>query len=427
MSYTVEDINTCTKKLVFNFESVDLTNQIDEALKKKQKTTSLKGFRKGKAPLSMIKELYGPQVENEALYTFVSQEFYTAIQKEGIKAVGYPQFANTEFKKETNDVNFEATVEIIPEINVGDYKAYEFKKDDTTVNDEDVDNLIKRYLDPKSEMTEITEEVALENGHFAVFDFEGEKEDGEKPENMQGKEFLLEIGSGQFIPGFEEGMIGLKKGDKKTIDVTFPAEYHEETLRGAKVKFHVELHEIKEKKLPELNDELAKEFGFESVEDMKTKTRERFEYQKVREANEKLHQAILEKFVADNNFDIPKALVDEQKKSIIRDVTGNLKQQGFNDDMIKTYFDKWQDDVETKAEFQVKSGLILDSLAKKYNVEASEADLEEKIKEMADQSGMKVDQVKDFYLKNDNVKKNMMYAIREEKTFEKIKEEVKIA
>lgn len=426
MSYTVVDVNECTKKLVFSFESVDLTTQIERALKRKQKDTSLKGFRKGKAPLSMIKEMYGPQLENEALYTFVSQEFYTAIQKEGIKAVGYPQFANTEFKKETNDVNFEATVEIIPEIALADYSKYEFSKEDTNVNDEEVDNLIKRYLDPKSEMVEIKENVTLAKDHFAVFDFEGEKEDGTKPENMKGKEFLLQIGSGQFIPGFEDGMIGLKKGESKTIDLTFPAEYHEESLRNAKVKFHVTLNEIKEKKIPELNDELAKEFGFESVADMTAKTRERFEFQKNREASEKLHQAILEKFVADNKFDIPSALIDEQKKAIIKDVSANLKQQGFNDDMIRTYFDKWQDDVNTKAEFQVKSGLILDTLAKKYNVEATDADLDEKINEMAVQSGMEPAQVKEFYLKNENVKRNIMYAIREEKTFEKVKADMKI-
>jgi trigger factor len=427
MSYSVEDVNSCTKKFVFKFEAVDLTTQIEVALKSKQKDSNLKGFRKGKAPLTMIKEMYGPQVENEALYTFVSQEFYSAIQKEGIKAVGYPQFSNTDFEKESNNVNFEATVEVIPAITLGDYSKYEFKKDDTKVSDSEVDDLIKKYLEPKSEMVEVTENVALENGHHAVFDFIGEKEDGEKPENMAGKEFLLEIGSGQFIPGFEEGMIGLKKGDKKVIDLTFPENYHEEALKNEKVKFHVELLEIKEKKMPNLDDELAKEFDFSSVEDMKTKTRERFEYQKDREASEKLHQAILEKFVADNAFEIPKTLIDEQKKSIVKDVAGNLKQQGFTDEMVKTYFEKWEGDVDTKASFQVKSGLILDTLAKKHEIESTEADLEDKFKEMAEQSAMEIEQVKEYYLKNANVKSNMMYAIREEKTFEKIKSEMKIS
>ena len=130
--------------------------------------------------------------------------------------------------------------------------------------------LVDRYMGPKAEMTEIKDDaVKIENGHFAVFNFEGEKEDGSKPDNMKAEEFLLEIGSGQFIPGFEDQMIGLKKGEKKTLELTFPVDYHEEDLREAKVKFHVEILELKEKKTPELDDELAKEFGFESVDDFK--------------------------------------------------------------------------------------------------------------------------------------------------------------
>jgi trigger factor len=427
MSYVVEELNGCTKKLVFNFESVDLSKQIDSALKNKQKSSNLKGFRKGKAPLDMIRKMYGPQVENEALYSFVSQEFYQAIQKEGIKAVGFPTFSNTNYEKEADKVAFEATVEFIPDLEIKDYSSYSFSKEDAAVSDEDVDNLIKRYLESKAEMKEITEDIAIENGHHVVFNFEGEKEDGERPENMKGNEFLLEIGSGQFIPGFEEGMIGLKKNDKKTIDVTFPAEYHEPTLQNAKVKFHVEVLELKNKAYPELTDELAKEFGFESVEDLKTKTRENLETQKTREVAEKLNQQILEKLVSENTFDVPKALIDEQKKSIMNDVSNNLKQQGFNDEMVQAYFEKWTDDVDTKAEFQVKSGLILDTLAKKHGIEASDKDLDAKIDEMAAQSGMPVDQIKQYYLGNENVKRNMMYAIREEKTFGKIIEEMKVS
>lgn len=426
MSYTVQEVNGCTRKLSFEFNSVDLSSQINDALKKKQKTVNLKGFRKGKAPLSMIQQVYGAQVENEALYSFLSQEFYSAIQKEGIKAVGYPTFGNTNYESEKNRVEFEATVEIIPEIKLADYSKYEFKKDSTEVSKDDVESTIARYLESKAEMTESKKDT-LEKGLFAVFNFEGEMEDGTRPENMKGNEYLLEIGSNQFIPGFEDSMIGIKKGEKKTIDLTFPADYHEASLQNAKVKFHVELLEIKEKNLPELNDELAKEFQFESAEDMKTKTEKRLIAQKEREASEKLHQAILEKFIADSTFDIPKVLVEDQKRAIINDLSQNLKQQGFNDEMLKMYFDKWTEDVDQKAEFQVRSGLILDTLAKKYAVESTDADMDAKLAEMAEQSGMDVEQIKSFYLKNDNIKKNMMYAIREEKTFSALINDIKVS
>lgn len=426
MSYTIEDVNGCTKKLVFNFDGVDLTSQVESVLKEKQKSANLKGFRKGKAPMGMVKQVYGPQAENDALYRFVSEEFYKALQEEKLNAVGYPNFGNTKFE-EGKKVSFEATVEIFPEFELADYSKYEFKKEDDSVTDKDLQDLEKRYLEPKAEMVELKDDSAkLENGMFAVFNFEGEKEDGEKPDNMKADEFLLEIGSGQFIPGFEEGMIGLKKGDKKTIDVTFPADYHEESLKNAKVKFHVDLLEIKEKKQPELTDELAKEFGFESVEDFKAKNKERLVSSKKREVQAKLQEEILKKLIEDNKFDVPSALINSQKQSVQEELANNLKSQGFNDEMVKTYFEKWDGDVVSKAEFQVRSGLILDKLSKKYAVEATDADLDAKIDEMASQSGMDKEQISQYYKSNDQIKQNIMYAIREEKTFDKLISEIKL-
>jgi trigger factor len=426
MSYTIENINGCTKKIVFNFDDVDLSTQIQESLKEKQKSANLKGFRKGKAPLAMIEKMYGPQVENDALYRFVSQEFYKAVQEEDLRAVGYPSFANTKFE-EGKKVSFEATVEIFPEFEIKDYSSYEFTKDDESVTDADFDEMKNRYLAPKSEMVEVTDDAAtLENGKFAVFNFEGETPDGERPDNMKAQEFLLEIGSGQFIPGFEEQMVGLKKGDKKTLEVTFPADYHEEKLRDANCKFDVEVLEIKERKVPELNDELAKEFGFESVEDFNTKNKTRLEAQKKKEVQSKLQQEVLEKLVSENAFDVPSALIEQQKQGVQQDLANNLKQQGFDDNMVKTYFEKWDDDVTQRAEFQVRSGLILDKLSKKYEVEASDSDLDAKIQEMADASGMELEQLSGYYKSNEQIKQNLMYAIREEKTFEKLLSEMKV-
>lgn len=420
MSYTVQDLNGCTKKLVFDFPQVDLSRQIQEALVEKQKSANLKGFRKGKAPLDMVKKLFGPQLESDALYRFVSEEFYNAIKKENIRAIGNPTFGNTKFEG-GNKVAFEATVEIIPEFELKDFSKYTFKRESETVTDEDVETVKKQYLSSKAEQVEVTDEkAALKKGQFAVLNFEGEKADGTKPDNMKATEFMLEIGSGQFIPGFEEGMIGMKKGETKTISVTFPADYHETELQSAPVKFKVDLLEMKENRLPDFTDEYAKEIGFESVADFKEKTNSRLSIQKKRESQSKLQQQILEKMIEENKFDVPSALIDDQKQGVKQDLTRTLKQQGFNDEMITMYFERWADDITTKAEFQVRSGLILDRLAKKYEIEAKESDLEEKFDEMAAQSGMKREELAHFYKSNANVKRNLMYAIREEKTFEKI-------
>ncbi|WP_408098591.1 trigger factor [Peredibacter sp. HCB2-198] len=427
MSYTIENVNGCTKKLVFNFDKVDLTKEIKEALVAKQANSNLKGFRKGKAPLEMVQKLFGPQIENDALYRFISEQYYNAVKKENIRAVGYPQFGNTKYESGKN-VSFDATVEIIPDFELKDYSKLSFKKDSETVTDEDFETLKKNYLGSKAEIAEVKDAGhKLAKGDFAVFNFEGEKADGSKPENMKASEYMLEIGSGQFIPGFEDGMIGLKKGEKKDVKVTFPADYHEADLQNAPVTFHVELLEIKQKNFPEFNDEIAKEFGFESVADFTTKNKERMAIQKKREVTSKLQQEILEKLISENSFEVPKALVDDQKESVKEELSRTLKQQGFNDQMIALYFERWDADVTSKATFQVRSGLILDKLAKKYNIEATEADLDAKIDEMVSQSGMKKDEIAKFYKSNENIKRNLMYAIREEKTFASLMKDMKVS
>jgi trigger factor len=426
MSYTVQEINGCTKKMAFNFESLDLTNEIDQAVKEKQKTMNLKGFRKGKAPLDMVKKMYGPQLESDALNKFVQKEVFDAIKNEDLKVVGYPSFENVDYDP-GKKVSFDALVEIFPSVDVQDLSGYSFEKDKVEINDKDIEEMKKNYLSSKAEMVEIEDEsTELANGHFAVLNFQGVKEDGERPENMKGEEFMLEIGSNQFIPGFEEAMVGMKKAEKKEIPLNFPAEYHVEELKNSKVTFEVELLEIKEKRFPELNDELAKEFGYESVDDFMTKNTESLKEHKDRAAKEKLNQAILEKVVQDNAFDVPQALVDQQKEYLKQDLTGNLKQQGFTDDMVKEYFEKWTEDLDTKATFQVRSGLILDNLAKKFEVETTEADIDKKIQETAKSSGLDPEQIKQYYTSDEKLKKNLTYAIREEKTFDKIHDVVAV-
>lgn len=427
MSYTVKSVNGCTKKLEFNFATLDLTKEIKAAVVRKQSTTNMKGFRKGKAPLSMVEQVYGPQIESDALNQFVQAQLFEAVSKEKLKTVGYPTFENVKYDS-GKSVSFDALVEVFPEIKLNDYSSFAFKQDKVEVTTDDLDKMLKNYLGSKAEMAEVTDAgTKLNKGQFAVFNFEGVKADGSRPENMKGSEYLLEIGSGQFIPGFEDGMIGLKKGDKKNIELTFPADYHATDLQNAKVTFEVELLEIKEKKFPAFTDELAKEFGFESVADFNDKNKSNLLSQKERQSSEKLHQEILEKLVKENSFDVPATLVNNQVKYLQEDLTKNLKSQGFNDAMVSEYFSRWATDLNTKAEFQVRSGLILEHLAQSFKIETSEADFDKKLEESAKMAGMDVETIKKYYSSNAQIKNNLMYAIREEKTFEQLKKQVKIS
>lgn len=427
MSYTVKAVNGCTKKFEFNFPTLDLTNEIKAAVVRKQASSNIKGFRKGKAPIAVVERIYGPQIESDALNQFVQSQIFEAVNKEKIRMVGYPNFENVKYDA-GKSVSFDALVEVFPEIAIKDYSSYSFKKDKVEVTKEDLDKMANNYLNSKAEMTEVTDAAhKIAKGNFVVFNFEGVKADGSRPENMKAKEFLLEIGSGQFIPGFEDGMMGLKKADKKNIELTFPADYHVPDLQNAKVTFEVEILEIKEKKYPSLTDDLAKEFGFESAEDFNNKNKANLVSQKERQANEKLHQEILEKIVAENKFDVPATLIANQENYLKEDLSKTLKAQGFNDQMVEEYFARWTADVTTKAEFQVRSGLILDYLAKEFKIEATEADFDKKIEENAKTAGLDVEMIKKYYSSNQNIKSNMMFAIREEKTFEELKKKLKVA
>lgn len=420
MSYKVESVNGCTKKIAFDFKTLDLTSEIKTSLLAKQKSANLKGFRKGKAPLSMVEKFYGPQIETDAVNQFVQNRFFEAVEKEDLRVVGYPTFENLKYEP-GKSLSFDAKVEIFPEVKVKDVSGYKFEKEKVTIDDKDLEGVKKNYLANKAELKEVTDaSVALDKGHMAVINFQGEKENGEKPENMKGEDYVLEIGSNTFIPGFEEGLLGMKKGDKKDVKLTFPADYHFDELKGAKVVFHVELLEIKEKITPEFTDALAKEFGFESVADFNEKNKKNLLKQRQRAASEKLHQSILEKLVAENPFEVPTALIAQQEHHLREEVSKTLKAQGFNDQMLAEYFEKWKADITTKALFQVRSGLILDTLAKQYEITSSDSEMDKKYEEMAEGTGLTADQIKKYYTSDENLKKNLSYAIREEKTFDKI-------
>ncbi len=425
MSYKIENVNGCTKKLSFVFDKLDLTQEIKVALTKKQKEANLKGFRKGKAPMAMVEKFFRPEVEHEALNRFVQNKIFETIDSEKLRVVGYPSLDNVNYQA-GQSVSFDAMVEIFPTFELKDMSKLSFTQEKVEVNADDVEGIKRSYLSSKSEMLPVEGAVKLSKGHFAVLNFQGIKENGERPENMKGEEFVLEIGSGQFIPGFEDGMIGMKKAENKVIELTFPENYHADDLKNAKVKFEVELLEIKERRYPDFTEELAKEFGYESVAQFEEKNRATLLAQKDRQSKEKLHQEILEKLVSENSFDVPKTLVAQQENYLRNDLSKTLKQQGFNEQMMKEYFTRWASDLEQKALFQVRSGLILDKLANEFKIDATDADLASKIEETAKTSGLDVEQIRNYYTSDANIKKNLMYAIREEKTFKKLVEMVKV-
>lgn len=427
MSYSLETVNNFTKKICFNFEELNLETQIKTSIDKKRKTVTIKGFRKGKAPLDMVEKIYGAEIETDALNSFIQKELQEAVSKENLHVISHPSLEDVDYKPGAS-ISFKAVVEIFPSIELKDYKSLQFEREKTDVTKKEIEEHKENLLSQKSIVKEVEDEsTKLEKGHSAVCNFQGVKEDGSRPDNMGGKEHLLEIGSNQFIPGFEEGMVGMKKGEKRNLDLSFPKEYHVEELKGAKVTFEVELLEIKKKETPKLTEELAKELGYESISDLEQKTKDQLTQTKKNSSDKKLQQDILEKLIEENSFDVPSVMVEREKESLEKEMENNLISQGLPPDMVKGYLSKQKIDFSEKALFKVRSGLILEKLSEKYNIQVVDEDIENKVEEIVSQNtSMNSDELRKAYNSNPNIKENLRFVLREEKTFDSFCKEVTI-
>lgn len=427
MSYSIETVNGCTKKIVFNFPELDLGPQIEKSLKETQKKVSLKGFREGKAPLEMIKSLYAPQIESDALNNFIQDELFKALQKENLNPIGQPSFENVKFEQKKS-LSFDVVVETFPEFELKDYSNLSFKKDSVEVTKEELENAKNSVLEAKAEIVPVTDSATkLANGHHAIFNFEGVRANGDRPENMKGKDFDLVIGSNRFIPGFEDGMVGMVNGEKRNIELTFPADYQEESLRSEKVTFEVELLEIKEKKYPEVTPDLLKDLGVTSLEELNEKNKERILAQKEMGVKEKLKTEIMKKLTEENNFSVPVTLIQRQYEMLKKDAHDNLGRQGHGHDKVHEIIHSWEAELLKRAEDQVRGSLILDALAKKYSIEITEADIEVQMESIAKSYGIPSEEIKKFYDSNEQAKRNLVFSLREENTFNKLMSNLKIS
>jgi len=418
MKYEIKHVNDCTKKFLFNLENINLDPYLHKAALSKQGTVQIKGFRKGKAPIAMIQDLYKGEITNDALYKIVMENVDTAIKTEKLNPIDYPKIENTSF--ENSELKFEATIEVFPEIKLKDYKNYKFKRDKIEVTNDEIEDSKNKILEKRATLVAQSESYPAQNHDFVVINFEGELADGNRPENMKGQDYPLEIGSNSFIPGFETALIGLKKGESKKVKLTFPMEYQVESLKGVDVTFDVSLLEVKKKILPEFTDDLAKELGAGSKDEMIKKISSEILKQKQFNQNKSLEKDFLEKVLADNKFEVPESMVTAQKKSSMEQMINNLKRSGMSDEVLRGYFEKNNGEIETRALFQVKSAFVLDTLSKAMKIEVKDEDINKKYQELALSSGLSIQEISDYYKKNQSAYKNFFFAIKEEKTFEKL-------
>ena len=399
MAVKMEDVENNLVKLTFEVSNDEFQKAINEVYKKNVKKFNIPGFRKGHAPKAVIEKYYTQAVFYDDAINMVLPEAYEAALKEsGVDAVARPEIDVEEIKA-GEPVVFTALVTTKPEVKLGDYKGIEVEKVDYTVSEEDVDNDIKATQMKNARLVSV-DDRAVANGDIAVIDFEGSV-DGVPFEGGKGEDYELEIGSGTFIPGFEEQLIGANVNDLVDVNVTFPEEYHAENLAGQPALFKVTVKEIKVRELPELNDDFADEVSeFATMDEFKKSVRARLEEAAANRAQAEIENAVVEKAIENAEFEVPDAMVEAQIDNLVRDFAQRLSYQGMDMDSYMKYtnstIDVMRANFKEQAIKQVNGSLVLEAIKNAEGIETGAEELELHLVDMAKKYGMELDKLKEL-------------------------------
>ncbi|MFO3787165.1 trigger factor [Bacillus mojavensis] len=397
--------------LTVEIDAETFKTALDDAFKKVVKQVSIPGFRKGKIPRGLFEQRFGVEaLYQDALDILLPVEYPKAVEEAGIEPVDRPEIDVEKIEKGESLI-FTAKVTVKPEVKLGEYKGLGIEKDDTAVTDEDVQNELKALQERQAELV-VKEEGAIEEGNTVVLDFEGFV-DGEAFEGGKAENYSLEVGSGSFIPGFEDQLVGLEAGAEKDVEVTFPEEYHAEDLAGKPAVFKVKIHEIKAKELPELDDEFAKDIDeeVETLAELTEKTKKRLEEAKENEADAKLREELVLKASENAEIDVPQAMIDTELDRMLKEFEQRLQMQGMNLELYTQF--SGQDEAALKEQMKedaakrVKSNLTLEAIAKAENLEVTDEEVDAELSKMAEAYNMPVENIKQAIGSTDAMKEDL--------------------
>ena len=391
-----EKLESNKVKLGMTISAEDFDKAVDKAYLKLRKTITVPGFRKGHAPKGVIEKAYGWYVFVDDAFDEAYPAVYEAAVKEhDVKPVDRPDITILSAEK-GEDVAFEAVVTVMPEVSLGQYKGIEVEKQEYNVTDEMVNAEIERERENVARMIDV--ERPVENGDEVELDYSGTV-DGVKFEGGTAEHQTLVIGSGMFIPGFEEQMIGMNVGEEKDLNVKFPDEYHSDELKGKDAVFHVKVHAVRVKELPEADDEFAKDVSeFNTIAELRDHKKEELEKKAMNEAKAKKENDVIEKAVANATVDIPDVMIDRQADRMLNDIRYRLSMQGISlEDYCKytgTKTEVMKAEMKNEAERRVKTQLVLDAIMKAEGIKAENDEIEKKIDEYCAQFDDKAEEFK---------------------------------
>ncbi len=409
MSLQVEKLEHNMAKLTIEVPAENVEKALQAAYLKERGKISLPGFRKGKVPRQMIEKMYGPEVfYDEAANHMISEAYGNAYDECELEIVSQPKIDITQLEKGKPFI-FTAEVAVKPEVILGEYKGLKVDKVSTRVTQKEVDEEIQKELERNARTIDVTDR-AVQDKDQVTLDFEGFV-DGEAFEGGKGEKYPLTIGSGAFIPGFEEQLIGAEIGKEVEVNVKFPEDYQAKELAGKDAVFKCTVHEIKTKELPELDDEFVSDVSdkSETVDDYRAEVKAKIKERKENEGKQKREDQSVEQAVANAQIDIPEPMIDLQTRQMSDDFARRIMQQGMSMEQYYQFTglteEKMLEEFRPQAEKRIRTRLVLEAIVAAENIEVSDERLDEELQKMADSYQMEVDKLKEFM--GDNEKKQM--------------------
>jgi len=412
MNVKIEDLSSVKKKLSFEIAPERVESEVDKAYGKIAKTAKVKGFRPGKIPRSVLEKYYQPQMEEQVLNRLINDTYFKALVEHRIAAVSDPEIVDSGGLEQGKPFSYQVEVEVQPEIEARDYKGLNLKKERYDHDDSVVDARLEEMREGRAEQKVASCEKAR-SGDFVTIDFEGFVDD-EPFEGGKAEGHVLELGSGTFIPGFEEQLEGMTREEEKDVEVTFPEDYGNKELAGKPAVFKVKLHEIKEKVQPELDDEFAKGFGLESLDELREKIDHNHRTQETNRIDGDLRERLVNALIERNPMEVPDTMVERQLDYMLGNIRNRMQSQGMSLEMLGMNEENFRQMYRDAAVNQVKGSLILDAVARQEELKVEDDEIDGKLEEIAEMANAPLDAVKKHYAGSE-ARQGLVAQIAEEK------------
>ena len=389
-----------------------------------QKQVEIKGFRKGKAPIATIKTMYKDRVSGDVAQDLISSHYPLAIKEQNIDPINYPEF-EFEDPSESKDFAFTAIFDVRPEVKLKKWEGLEVDKEKFVLDEKRVDEVLNNIRTSKVTYENVLEDRTAVMTDVAIIDFDGFV-DGAPLENGAGRDQNLELGSKQFIEGYEEGIVGMKVGETRTLNLQFPSPYHSASLEGKPVEFRVTLKALKKKVLPEITEELLKTIGsHQTVEEFKKTIVADIEQSEKKRIEDSFKNRLLKKLVEANPVDVPASLLKDKKAALIEDFKKRMTEQGMAPAEFENYVQKWDADFSKSANEMIQSSFLIDKLASENDLICKQEDVSQRFEEYVKQTGIELARIKEWYSKPEQMSR-LTYMITEEKVIKMLTAKTKI-